>query len=743
MRNPNHKIINSRTILLFLTALVLCSIILILSQHWMLTTVRKDKQEQTYEKLQLIRSTTDLSMDQMFKLSQLLLLDNDIAKFIYQAQVPSGSYEIQTIIDAKALLPTSTSINAMLAEIYVYSNRSGYILSSHNAFLDPEQMYSSMFAFQDLNYRQFKSTYLTPVFTRAFFPETSVLVQGRRRSVIPLVQTFPLNNPAANAGKIMFLLDSDYFSALLSSQADGPNPTVYVTDGTGAIIKTVGDVSLIPEKWYEDGQHRITIAGKPYILSVVTSSQSGLRFSSLLSLKEINAMLNPLWWILAFLSVGMFLTLGLFSLYMLERSNRAWTDLVGLVGASHAPLPYEQAVGYIKSVVEQDRSSVRDAGGIPFITDAFFRRLIHGKMLGTSEIQAMLKQVQKDIDLTSVYTYQMVHIAIQESHEYLSSGYLQDIDFTRIAAQKQARHAFGEQYYLYMDYSFSIWIMLWHVDKAYLDHQITLFWKEFQQVAPCSTTMAVSSPKQRLEDIFSATNECGEVQQSLVCEKQGEMMRRFSDLSLRHEPYQYTADMERRLSGAVLKGDEQGLEEILKTIEQDNFVLRSLATQEHANLMKVLYATAIKLGQTLHLHLCQSMFSSFSEAKQFFRSQAQAIRQTRSDKDELLLQRIISYIHDRYADPSLNLSNMATDFSLKESFLYHFIQTKMDTSFAQYLEQYRLERAASLFAEKQMTIGEITLLCGYANPQTFRRAFQKRFGMLPSDYQKMVLYQKQ
>jgi AraC-like DNA-binding protein len=47
-----------------------------------------------------------------------------------------------------------------------------------------------------------------------------------------------------------------------------------------------------------------------------------------------------------------------------------------------------------------------------------------------------------------------------------------------------------------------------------------------------------------------------------------------------------------------------------------------------------------------------------------------------------------------------------------------------------------------LFSEKQMTIGEITTLCGYSNPQTFRRAFKKRYGMLPSDYQKTVLYQK-
>ena len=742
MKKPVHKTSDSKIIVHFLIALLVCLIILILSQHWMLTTVRKEKEEQTYSMLNLIRSTVDLSLDQMSKLTQLLLLDNDIAKFIYQGEIPTGSHEIQTLIDAKSLLPTATNINAMLLEVYVYSNRSGYILSSQNAFLEPETMYPTLFAFEGLNYRQFRSRYLTPSYPRAFFAETNALVQGRSRSVIPMVQTFPLSNPAANAGKIMLLLDSSYISNLLSKQAMGTSATVFVTDAQGNVITYSGNQAYIVGMEYPDGQHRILIENNEFVLSVLSSSTSGLRFFSLLSLKEINSMLNPVWLVFAAVSVGMFILLACISLNMLARSQRHWNELLGLVGEGQKPLPYEQAVGYIKSIVEQDRNKVRQSGGTPFITDTFFRRLIHGKMLGTAEIQAMLKQVQKDIDLFSHFTYQMVHIAIQDVHDFLSSDRLEDIDFTRIAAYKQAQRAFGEQYYLYMDFSFSIWIMLWHLDGKFLDSQIDWFFREFTQVSPCITSMAVSCPKRSLDEIFSATNECSEVQQSLVSEKQVEVCRRYKDLSLKREPYHYTADMERKLYGAILKGEGESLEEILRTIERDNFDTRSLGPEEHANLMKVLYATAIKLSQTLRMTLHQSVFESFSEAKQFFLTQGLAINRAKSDKDELLIQRIVSFIHDHYAEPGLNLSHMASNLSLKESFLYHFMQTRMETSFAQYLETYRLERALSLFSEKQMTICEITTLCGYSNTQTFRRAFQKRYGMLPSDYQKTVLFQK-
>ncbi|NCC65961.1 MAG: AraC family transcriptional regulator, partial [Spirochaetia bacterium] len=197
------------------------------------------------------------------------------------------------------------------------------------------------------------------------------------------------------------------------------------------------------------------------------------------------------------------------------------------------------------------------------------------------------------------------------------------------------------------------------------------------------------------------------------------------------------------LYGATIKGDRDALEEILTVIEQDNFVTRSLGPKEHSNLMKVLYATAIKLSQGLRLSLHQSIFETYSEARQFFLAQGLAINRANNDKNELLAQRIISYMHEHYIEPGLNLSHMAQDLALKESFLYHFMQTRMETSFAQYLETYRLERAIVLFSEKQKNISEIALLCGYANTQTFRRAFHKRYGILPSDYQKTVLFQGQ
>ena len=112
-------------------------------------------------------------------------------------------------------------------------------------------------------------------------------------------------------------------------------------------------------------------------------------------------------------------------------------------------------------------------------------------------------------------------------------------------------------------------------------------------------------------------------------------------------------------------------------------------------------------------------------------------------KDITLINHIAEYIEQSYANPLLNLSQMAQDFGMTENFLYYFFRTRMQKSFAQYLEDKRLEKAQTLIAEN--TKASLTVLaerCGYANTQTFRRAFKKRYGLTPSEFKRQVFTEK-
>lgn len=726
----------NRTLVVFTTALVLCFVILFITQNWLQSALLKEKEEQAMANLRLIHASVDASFDHIQKLGQLILMDTSIARFIYQGIMPSGSEEIQTVIDAISLLPTSTSINSLLSEIYVYSNRSGYILSSRNAFLDPERMYPTLFAVDDLNYPQFKNKYLTSPFWLKYFPLTNARIQGRVRPVIPYAQTFPLNSPATNAGKVLFLIDATSIIQLLKDQKSSGGLVTYIIDQNNEVIVSTQNEALPVDSTYPDGQHRIDIRNKEYILSITTSSVTGLRFFSLLPISEVRAMLNPLWIVASIASVIVFLLFALISFIMLLRSHRKWNEVLGLAGKA---LPYEDAIKYISSIVEDDRNKTREAGFAPFITDTFFRRLIHGRMTSPAEIKVMLNQIQKDISFDDTYTYQMLNITIHDAQELLSTKQYKEIDFTRIVAGKHAQRAFAVHHYLYMDMAFTLWILIWHPDGRHLERQVDAFWGEFSSSVPTTTSLAVSSQKTTLVQIFSLANECLEVQPTLA----SGAMRRYKDLQIDHEPYHFGRDEERLLIQGILKGEREPLEELLTKIEHTNFTERNLAPQERGNLLKDLYASAIKVSKLLKLPFYQSPFETLEEAKHFFLAQAQRVNTTRRDADDLLANQIETYIGEMYCDPAFNLSHMANHFGLKESYLYHFMLSRMESSFAQYLESYRLDRSLSLFQEAQLTIAQIARSCGYANPQTFRRAFFKQYEILPSDHQKLVLAAKE
>ena len=126
---------------------------------------------------------------------------------------------------------------------------------------------------------------------------------------------------------------------------------------------------------------------------------------------------------------------------------------------------------------------------------------------------------------------------------------------------------------------------------------------------------------------------------------------------------------------------------------------------------------------------------SFEETSDAQNTAAPAVR----EKDAATVKRILSYIEENYPKSFLNLSQMAKDFGITESFLYYFFRTRIHKSFAQYLEDFRLEKAHDIIeTDIKEPVNSLAEKCGYANAQTFRRAFKKKYGLTPSEFKQKV-----
>lgn len=146
----------------------ICLLCLIAGQIWLIDKSERDLRSQTSRMLILAETVADSYIKQTEKIAQMILLDRSTTKFIYQGLIPEGSSDIQTAIDAMSILPTAVNVNNFIANIYVYSKSSDYLLSFPNLYFQIDEMYE-LFAFQGLSSRQFRSQYLQTQ-KAGFFP---------------------------------------------------------------------------------------------------------------------------------------------------------------------------------------------------------------------------------------------------------------------------------------------------------------------------------------------------------------------------------------------------------------------------------------------------------------------------------------------------------------------------------------------------------------------------------------------
>lgn len=97
------------------------------------------------------------------------------------------------------------------------------------------------------------------------------------------------------------------------------------------------------------------------------------------------------------------------------------------------------------------------------------------------------------------------------------------------------------------------------------------------------------------------------------------------------------------------------------------------------------------------------------------------------------LRSMLSYIHNHYKEKIL-LSQIAEAAGISEREASRCFQKNIGQSPMEYLIKYRLNQAKKLLAESNMTITEISYLCGFTDSAYFGKTFRKLYGMTPGSY---------
>lgn len=96
------------------------------------------------------------------------------------------------------------------------------------------------------------------------------------------------------------------------------------------------------------------------------------------------------------------------------------------------------------------------------------------------------------------------------------------------------------------------------------------------------------------------------------------------------------------------------------------------------------------------------------------------------------------YIADRYFDQEISLEKAAKSIHVNASYLSAIFSREAGKTFIEYLTEVRLEQAAKLLQNPDITTSEVSSSVGYQNVNYFYRIFKKSFGCTPGEYKEMM-----
>ena len=119
-------------------------------------------------------------------------------------------------------------------------------------------------------------------------------------------------------------------------------------------------------------------------------------------------------------------------------------------------------------------------------------------------------------------------------------------------------------------------------------------------------------------------------------------------------------------------------------------------------------------------------------------------RETKAEQAEIqdsrrldALSKITTYMREHYTE-DLKLSDMAKLFGYSDAYLSRMFKKYAKINFKAYLQEIRMSYAYRELSNTEKTISQIALDNGFANSRAFSGEFQKKYGILPSDFRQKL-----
>ncbi len=208
--------------------------------------------------------------------------------------------------------------------------------------------------------------------------------------------------------------------------------------------------------------------------------------------------------------------------------------------------------------------------------------------------------------------------------------------------------------------------------------------------------------------------------------------------------YYYPLDWESQLVRAIREGNEKRAEVILRQLYEENqrlglsyTLIRRVATLLYETMRRIILEEKLPVQMFLEIEEPQyaiTLEQVFDRARSTADKLCKQITQKKQQVATNVNRSLVSYVNEHLYDPDLSLNLLSDYFSVSNASVSRIFKNTAGENFYNYITGKRMEKAKELLLINGYCPREIAAEIGYDNEYSFKRAFQRTYGISPREF---------
>lgn len=628
-----------------------------------------------------------------------------------------------------------------------------------------KDFYNSAFRYEKMAFEDWYTYLFSKFHYKDFIPRRNIFVNGVKKDVVTYVYSFPFWRKYNPEGVIAVLIDEEKIQHLLEEIVKNLNGSAYIISSKGELISaysarrvTLNKISPLDSIGTE-GSEVLESNGSKIIVAYVKSQLNDWIYVAEF---PIEIVMKEVYFLRKIIVIVLFTALFfgfLFSIIFAYRNEKPISEILGILLKRSKPslAKDEKEFDFIKKeiskLIQSEMEFSKKLENQQFIlTEIFFERLLYGHYDDKSKIEKLMKYLNLDMNSKR---FVVAIIRILKDYQKATKDILNELDLYRISIEEIIKKNFWGPVYVHTisENEVSILVGFDLDDENDIKASVKNLFKKIQleisskySITPlvvigriCKSLFDVQYAFLDAKEVLeSASLRYKDVENDILCADEWQKL----------DIIYYPLEIEEKIISLSLAGRANDLKSIFDMLFEKNFKENRISKNLKIIFLNELLATLIKVinrcgsSVTTSLELKQLWISKeqqnldmfFDEIVQKFIEISKIMDQNKKSHNEKLLEKILEFIHSNLCNSQMSISFVASQFDLSNSYFSFFFKEQMGIKFSDYIEKLRIEKACELLKEEKYNIDEVAKMVGYTNAHTFRRAFKKVVGILPSEF---------